>query len=199
MNRLLEGQIKKVLMLLEDAVLTADDNSILEKLGKEHLSNERKIADLQTQINSLMKQQENLGERNESIEQDILTMIGNTKSQSFRYGKLLIEFKVTRESGVSKSAPQYKAIIDELIAQGKIEAEIVNSMIVNPKYNKGNKSFVNVNKDLAITKESVKLDENGVLNYFKTIWRKAKGAFQNYFSLFKGRNDKIEQMISQLG
>lgn len=199
MNKLFESQIKQVLVLLEDAVLTADDNAVLENLATKHLENQRKLADIQTQIDLLMKQQANIAERNEAMEEEILTMIGNTKSQSLRYGKLLIDFKITRETGVTKSSPQYKGILDALVSQGKVEAELVSTMMIDPKFNKGNQKFVNVNKELNITKESIQLKENNFLNILKTIWRKAKGAFQNYFSLFKGRNDQIEEMISQLG
>lgn len=197
-NKLLENQLKKILLLLEDAVLTDSDSTLLEKLAKNHLANVKKLNDLQAQIDALVSQQSSIEEKNEVIKDEILTMIGETKSQSFRFGKLIVDFKITRETAVSKSSPQYKAILEALVSQGKVEEKIVNAMIINPLYNKGNKTFTNVNKELTIARESVQLKENNFLNIINTVWRKARGIFQNFFSVFKGKNDQIEQAIAQL-
>jgi hypothetical protein len=195
MKRLHEAKIKNVLLLLEKSVNNDIDSMKLEQLAQAHIENENKLNKLQEDINKLLKQQNDLNANNQKISEDIISMIGNTKSQSFRFGKILVEFKVTRESGVSKSAPQWKKIVESLTKTYEIEEKVITRLTT--KFNNGGQAFTNVNKELNITTESVQLKEN-ISSIIRTIWMGFKSALGILLGMFKNSNDELEVLLKQV-
>lgn len=191
---LYEKQIKQILNLLEYQVDSNTDIDLVETLAKKHLLNEKKLSDLEIEIQRLLAQKNKIEDANGVIEEDILEIIGETKTQALRFGKILVDFKVTKETGTTKSSPQYKAIVEVLQKQYKIEQAIIDKYTA--EYNKGGKTFTTVNKSLSITKESKQLKEN-LTGFFKNIWSSFKGIYNIYFNTYKKQNDYLEKFINK--
>lgn len=192
---LYEKQIKQILNLLEYQVDSNTDTDIVESLAKKHLLNEKKLSDLEIEIEKLLAQKNKIQDANGDIEEDILEIIGETKTQALRFGKILVNFTVTRETGTTKSSPQYKTIVEVLQKQYNIEQKIIDKFIT--EYNKGGKTFTTVNKSLSITKESKQLKES-LANFFRSIWSGFQGIYKHYFNTYKNQNDYLEKFINKI-
>ncbi|MEO6303509.1 MAG: hypothetical protein ABIP51_10075 [Bacteroidia bacterium] len=195
--KLYEQKIKKILSLLESSVDINVDTQALEACAIEHLANYKKILEIEKKITKLLAQKTELEDANDVINDDILDIIGNTKSQSFRFGKILVEFKVTRDSGITRSAPSWKKIVDELVRTKKVEQKIVDDLSKSVEFNSGNKEFTNVNKDLSIQQEAKQLKE-GLGDSLKTIWLGFRSVFSKLFRSFKSQNDHLESLLQSI-
>lgn len=194
MNQLYENKIRAVLRLLEKSVLTEAET--VEGLAKQHLSNVKKISDLEEQIKALMAQKTEIEDANGVIEDSILDMIGNTKSQCLRFGKIIVDFKVTRDSGVTKNAWQWKNCFYKLVEVSKTEDKVVDKILA--QFNNGGKPFTNVDKTLSITKESKQIMKESFSNWLKRIYISFRNVFNNLFMSFRSQNDQLEEMVNEL-
>ena len=190
--KLFEKKLYNVLFLLEASVEKDIDKNEIEKLAMAHIENEKQIENLQKQIEDLLNKQNEIQSSNLKISEDIKKMIGTTKYQSLRFGKILVEFKITREKGVTKSAPQWKNIVYQLQKTYEIEEKVINKLA--NKFNNGNKTFLNINKELNITTESKKINES-LGGFLKSLWFGFKSIWSMFYSSFKKRNDHLEKIL----
>lgn len=194
MNQLYENKIRAVLRLLEKSVLTEAET--VEDLATQHLANVQKISDLEKKIQKLLSQKTEIEDANGVIEDSILDMIGNTKSQCLRFGKIIVDFKVTRNTGVTKSAPQYKNCFYKLVEVAKTEQKVVDKILA--QFNNGGKEFTTVDKTLNITKESKQIMKESFSNWLKRIYISFRNVFNNLFMSFRAQNDQLEEMVNEL-
>lgn len=191
--------IKKVLFLLEKTIESEQDLAIIETLAKKHLQNVSQLSDLQIQIDKLTHKQAELTLANSDVQNDILKIMGNTKSQSLRFGKILVDFKVIKTKRVTRDAPRWKDIVAALAKQYKIEERIVKKL--HDKLNNGNQLKTDIDREFSITKESrqsKQLMREGLIDRLHNIWVGFKEIFNSLFGRFKSNNDYLENLLKSL-
>jgi hypothetical protein len=193
--KLHEQKIRKVLMLLENQVEADETLLEVKKLAQKHVLNQKKISELQEQIDALLKKQTALEDKNGLIEDEILNIIGNTKTQVHRFGKIIVDFQVKLYETKTNSAPQYKNIVAHLQQAYNIEKKVIEDLCA--QYNNGGKTSSEFVKTLSITKESKQLKE-GISNTMRALWSGVKGVFSRLFKPFKNMLDELEVSVAQL-
>lgn len=195
-----EATIKNTLKLLhEKGLIQLKEKETsplsLDELAKQHVKTQQRLDDLQAQIDALLAQQQLEQEKLDKVEESIRAAFGETKSKSEKFGKIIIEMKVTRFSYVTKNSPQYKKMIDDLVATGKVQQAVVDKLY--DKYNNGGKTVSGTNRELTVTKESIQLKESA-FDVFKNIYNGIIGVFKKYLKVFSHRVDDLEIKFEQL-
>ena len=163
------------------------DDMNVEQLAKLHLENEKKINDLDAQIKALVEQKNTTEKENTETDEKLLKLFGTTKTKAEKFGNILVDFKVTRDSFY------YKKILDKIIETYDIETKFINKLY--KEFNNGGITKTDVNKELTITQESKQLKESFSL---KSIWNTVIGTFKEFFKSYSNSVDSLEKEIANM-
>lgn len=198
-----DKEIYKILSLLEaqigDPIVKKTPVKIKKNIGEiealsiQHLKNEKEIQRLQERIENLLQKQNEIQDSNTAIQNQIVKMIGDTKEQTIRFGKIIVEFKINVDTKIAPNRPQYAKVVDALQKQYHIETKIINELKL--KYNNVGEKTEIITKELNITKEGKQLVKENVGKSIKILWQGIKQVFTTLFNSFKNNNDKLEKIL----
>ena len=169
------------------------DDMNVEQLAKLHLENEKKINDLDAQIKALVEQKNTTEKENTETDEKLLKLFGTTKTKAEKFGNILVDFKVTRDTYITRDSFSYKKILDKIIETYDIETKFINKLY--KEFNNGGITKTDVNKELTITQESKQLKESFSL---KSIWNTVIGTFKEFFKSYSNSVDSLEKEIANM-
>jgi len=168
------------------------ENMTVEQLAKLHLENQKKIDDLDAQIQKLVEQKRNAEQDIAKTDENLLQLFGATKTKSEKFGNIIVEFKITRDTYTTRDSYAYKKILDKILETYDIEKKFIDKLY--KEFNNGGKTKTDINKELTIKQESKQLKES----FLSNLWNKMISTFREYFKSYSNSINNLEKELSNI-